>query len=113
MRKEEHALALKTKPELEQGREGIKKALKVLRKYYSQEDDKSHDAQDSGGTSIIGMLEVVESDIAKAIANLDEQEDSSQAQYEERRKRQETTLQGLQDAMLILQGKAALAQQNA
>merc|ERR1719380_589750 len=180
MRKEEHALVLKTKPELEQGREGIKKALKVLRKYYSQEDDKSHDAQDSGGTSIIGMLEVVESDIAKAIANLDEQEDSSQAQYveqtnennlakavktqdvtyktkqikalskvtsesstdldgvqteldavneyyakiqeeciakpksyEERRKRQETTLQGLQDAMLILQGKAALAQQNA
>lgn len=180
MRKEEHALVLKTKPELEQGREGIKKALKVLRKYYSQEDDKSHDAQDSGGTSIIGMLEVVESDIAKAIANLDEQEDSSQAQYveqtnennlakavktqdvtyktkqtkalskvtsesstdldgvqteldavneyyakiqeeciakpksyEERRKRQGTTLQGLQDAMQILQGKAALAQQNA
>jgi hypothetical protein len=35
IRKEENAIYTKTKPELELGLEGIKKALKVLRQYYS------------------------------------------------------------------------------
>jgi len=179
MRKEEHALFSTTKPELEQGQEGIKKALQVLRQYYSQDDDKESGSQEGAGASIIGLLEVVESDFAKGIANMQEEEESSQAQYEkqtnenkqaiavkqqevtfktkeikglskataesssdldgvqteldavneyynkiqeecvakpepyeERRKRQETTLQGLQDAMQILAGGAALDQQS-
>jgi len=180
MRKQEHALFSRTKPELQQGQEGIKKALQVLRQYYSQDDDKPSGAQDGAGGTIIGLLEVVESDFAKGIANMQEEEESSQAQYEkqtnenkvevalkqeevtfktkeikglskstaesssdldgvqteldavneyyrkiqeecvakpepyeERRKRQDTTLQGLQDALQILGGGAALDQQSA
>lgn len=186
MRKQEHALYASTKPELESGQEGIKKALQVLRQYYSQDEEKDaallQDGKREGaGGQIIGILEVVESDFAKAIANLEEQEETSKAQYikqtdqnkldkavkqedvgaktkavkvlgkvtsetstdldgvqteldavneyfakiqqecvakadpyEERRKRHEMTLQGLQNAMQILQGRAggALVQQN-
>merc|ERR1719265_1841942 len=159
MRKEEHARYKGTKPELVQGIEGIKKALKVLRKYYSQDKEKEPDPT-SAGSQIIGILEVVESDISKGIANLDEQEASSQTQYEdktkeikslskvtsesssdldgvqaeldavneyfskiqeecigrpdayeERLKRQTTTMTGLKDALQTLQGRASLAQQ--
>merc|ERR1719265_48547 len=88
MRKEEHARYKGTKPELVQGIEGIKKALKVLRKYYSQDKEKEPDPT-SAGSQIIGILEVVESDISKGIANLDEQEASSQTQYEDQTKENE------------------------
>lgn len=177
MRKEENALYTHVKPELEMGQDGIKKSLQVLRVYYSKDEEKGHEAKEGAGTTIISMLEVVESDFAKGIANLEEQEEAGQAQYleqteenhlaqaikeqdvvfktkkikslgkstsesstdldgvqteldavndyyakiqegcvakpvpyEERRKRQETTLQGLQDAMQILEGKALLQQ---
>jgi len=184
LRKGEHARYQTAKPELEQGESGIKKALQVLREYYSQDEEKSllqvERKQEGAGATIIGILEVVESDFSKAIANLQEMEESAQAQYlkqtqenevtkaikqqdvihltkevkslgkstsetstdldgvqteldavneyyakiqsecvakpepyEERRKRQEATLQGLQDAQQVLGGGAALAQQNA
>jgi len=191
MRKNEHQLYHTTKPQLQMGQEGIKKALLVLRQYYSQDEEKGgavllatsfgdHDTQGGAGSSIIGILEVVESDFAKGIANLDEVEQASQAQYtkqtqenqvtkaiktedvtfltkeakslskatsesstdldgvqseldavneyslkiqeecvakaepyEQRRKRQETTLKGLQDAKQSLGGGEAFTQQNA
>merc|ERR1719160_1961318 len=177
MRREEHALFHKTKPELEQGLDGVKKALKVLREYYSQDEDKDHDAEGGAGAGVISMLEVVESDFAKGIAALEDQEETARTDYEaqtrennkakalkeqdvtfktkeakslekstsesstdldgvqteldaireyfnkiqeecvakpdsyqERRKRQQQTLQGLQDAAQILEGRAALLQ---
>jgi hypothetical protein len=177
MRSEEHALYQKTKPELELGLDGVKKALKVLREYYSQEEDKEHDAASGAGAGVISMLEIVESDFAKGIAALEDQEETARTDYEaqtrennkakaikeqdvifktkeakslekstaesstdldgvqteldaireyfnkiqeecvakpdtyqERRKRQQQTLQGLQDAAQILEGRAALVQ---
>jgi len=177
MRQEEHSAFMKTKPEMEMGLEGIKKALQILREYYSQDEEKSHDAASGGGSGIIAMLEVVESDFEKGLASLNAEEESAQAAYKEqsnenaktkaikakfvtlktkkakaldkstsesagdldgvqtelaaineywakiqqecvakpdsyaeRRKRQEQTLQGLQDAAQILEGKAALIQ---
>jgi len=180
MRHEENAIFKKTKPELDMGLEGVKKALKVLREYYSQDEDKSQDAAGGAGgagAGVIGMLEVIESDFSKGIASLLAEEDAAQAayegqtrenkaakaikdqevvfktkeassldkstsesstdldgvqteldaireyfgkiqqecvakpdSYEERRKRQETTLQGLQDAAQVLEGKAVLLQ---
>lgn len=176
MRQEEHAVFEKTKPELEQGLEGVKKALKVLREYYSQDEDKPQ-AKGGAGGGVISMLEVIESDFSKGLASLVAQEETSQGEYdaqtqenqkakaikekdvvfktterkgldkstsessadldgvqneldaineyyakiqeecvakpdsyEERRKRQQQTLQGLQDAAQILEGKAALFQ---
>jgi len=175
LREKEHAFFEETKPKIELGLEGVKKALKVLREYYSQ-DDKGNSA---GGASsgVMSMLEVIESDFAKGLAGMVAQEESSQAEYEkqtrdnteakalkdqgvifktkemkaldkstaesstdldgvqseldaineyfakiqeecvakpdtyeERRKRQEQTLQGLREAQEILEGRAALLQ---
>jgi septal ring factor EnvC (AmiA/AmiB activator) len=61
LRFKEKALYKKNEPELAQGLEGVKMAMKVLREYYAK-DDKSHDSKDGAGSSIIGMLEVVQSD---------------------------------------------------
>jgi len=180
MRHEEHAAFAKTKPELEQGLDGVRKALRVLRDYYSQDEpsllqEKSHNAAAGAGAGIIAMLEVIESDFDKGLASLVAEEETAQAAYEaqtnenkkaraikdqdvtfktkeakgldkatsesstdldgvqtelaaiteyfakiqeecvakpdsyqERRKRQEQTLQGLQDAAEILEGKAFL-----
>jgi len=180
LRKSERAIFEQSMPKMKMGQDGIRKALKVLREYYSQDkdDQKDSDAKEGAGANIIGMLEVVESDFAKGIANLDEEEVVAQTQYEkqtqenkitttvkqqdvtfknkeikslskatsesstdldgvqtelaavneyfakiqeeclakpepyeERRKRHETTLQGLQDAKQILGGGAFFLQQ--
>jgi len=181
MRKSERGIFDHTIPNLKMGQEGIQKALLVLREYYAQDKDEEKDsgAGEGAGANIIGMLEVIESDIAKGIAGLDEEEAVAQAQYEkqsqenkitstvkqqevtfknkeikglskatsesstdldgvqteldavneyfakiqeeciakpepyeERRKRHETTLQGLQGAMQVLGGEAVFVQQS-
>merc|ERR1711920_141752 len=63
MRREENAAFTQNKADMEQGLQGVKLALKVLRDYYAQ--DKAHDAAEGGGANIIGLLEVVESDFTK------------------------------------------------
>merc|ERR1719335_1413591 len=66
VRQEEKAAYEVNKAEMEEGIEGIKLALKVLREYYAK-DDKSHDAAEGAGSGIIGMLEVAESDFSKGL----------------------------------------------
>jgi len=85
MRQGEHGLFKKTRPQLEMGLSGVKKALKVLREYYSQDEDseKSSGANQGGGVGVINMLEVVESDFSKNIAALLEEEETAQKAYEE------------------------------
>jgi chromosome segregation ATPase len=80
IRIEEKAVFEKNKPQLEQGIKGVKTALKVLRDYYAA-DDKSHDAGDGAGAGIIGMLEVVESDFSKGLAEMIAGEDAAAAEY--------------------------------
>lgn len=81
LRAEEKTAYGKNKPAMEQGLEGVKNALRVLRDYYAK-DDKSHDAADGAGSGIIGMLEVVEADFSKGIAEMTAGEDSEQSEYE-------------------------------
>jgi hypothetical protein len=76
LRFEEKAIYNKNKPVLEQGLDGVKKALAVLRDYF---------ASDGGGGAaggIIGMLEVVESDFSKGLAEMTSSEESAQAEYD-------------------------------
>lgn len=85
MRKEEHHVFEKTKPQLELGLEGVKKALKVLREYYSQDEEKAalvQYAAGGAGSGVISMLEVIESDFSKGIASLVAQEETAQGEYE-------------------------------
>jgi len=67
-------------------------ALKVLRDYYSNDGSAAslvqqpaapgtHEASGAGG-SIIGMLEVVESDMGKSLANANMNEEAAAAAYE-------------------------------
>merc|ERR1719327_2611047 len=103
-REDAHAAFLESSGDLQKGLDGLRQALKVLRDYYAkdedgaalmQTDDSKFDAfmqqpappekfkKSSGaGDSIIGMLEVAESDFAKNLAEEQQEEDAAQTEYE-------------------------------
>lgn len=81
LRAEEKGVYDKNKPELEQGLDGVKMALKVLREYYAK-DDASHAKADGGASGIIGLLEVAESDFSKNLAEMVAAEESAAGEYE-------------------------------
>jgi len=81
MRKEEHDTYVANKAEMEEGLEGIKLALKILREYYAK--DAAHDQASGAGGGIIGMLEVIESDFSKGLAEMITQEETALAEYEQ------------------------------
>merc|ERR1740138_294216 len=80
MRSKEHELYVSSKAETEKGLEGMKLAIKTLKEYYGLAD-KAHDAAEGAASGIIGMLEVIESDFSKGLAELIAMEDSSEAAY--------------------------------
>merc|ERR1719297_736291 len=55
-------------------------ALKVLREYYAS--SKAHSAAEGAGANVIGLLEVVESDFSKGLAEMTATEDSAQSAYD-------------------------------
>jgi len=77
-RSEENTVYKKARAEMEQGLNGIKAALKVLRDYYAQ---KQENAAEGAATGIIGLLEVVESDFSKGLAEIIATEESAVATY--------------------------------
>jgi lysophospholipid acyltransferase (LPLAT)-like uncharacterized protein len=85
MRAEEKAVYAKNKPEMEQGLEGIKAALQVLRDYYAS-PDKAHAAAEGAGTGIVSLLEVCESDFSKGLAEMVATEESAAATYDQESK---------------------------
>merc|ERR1719433_965740 len=85
LREEENAVYVAEKADMEQGLEGVKMALKVLRDYYAK-DDKAHEAAEGAGESIIGLLEVVESDFSKQLAEIMATEASAARTYEQETK---------------------------
>merc|ERR1719221_1985980 len=89
MRAEENAAFKKNKADMEQGLEGVKLALKVLREYYA--GDKAHASADGAGNGIIGLLEVIESDFSQALAEFTTTEETSAAAYDKETKENEIT----------------------
>jgi chromosome segregation ATPase len=87
MRHEENKDFVSNKADMQQGLEGVKLALKILREYYAS--SKSHAAADGAGSNVIGLLEVVESDFSKGLAEMTAAEDSAQASYETESKENE------------------------
>merc|ERR1719174_2604498 len=81
IRAEEKALFKNNEAEIKEGLTGIKSALKVLRDYYAK-DDKAHESADDAGSGIVGMLEVVESDFTKSLAEMTIAEQTSQTEYD-------------------------------
>merc|ERR1719375_791674 len=88
IRQEEHAIFVEQKAEMEEGLQGVKLALKILREYYAKED-KAHAAAEGAATGIIGLLEVVESDFTKTLADIIATADSSAAEYDRQTKENE------------------------
>ena len=84
LRAEEAEAYKKNRAELEQGLEGVKLALKVLSDYY--DSDASHNAAEGAGSSIIGLLEVAESDLEKELAEVIATEEMAAATYEKETK---------------------------
>jgi len=81
IRAEEQETYKKNKADIEQGLKGVEMALKVLKNYYAKED-KAHSASDGAGAGIIGLLETVESDFTKSLAEMTAAEESAQSAYE-------------------------------
>jgi hypothetical protein len=95
VRSDQHAAYLKAKADLELGLEGVGKALSILRKYYqgdgaamlqSQQPAKPlfHSKAAGAGGSIVDILEVVESDFAKNLAEEEATEADALSSYEAR-----------------------------
>merc|ERR1719194_288653 len=82
LRAEEKAAFDKNSAEMKKGVEGVKLALKVLNEYYAKED-KAHDSAEGAGGGIIGLLEVVESDFTKGLAEMTATEEAAVAEYEQ------------------------------
>jgi len=81
LRQEENSAYKTNKAEMEQGLNGIRVALKVLKDYYAA-DDKDHAASGGAGAGIVGLLEVVESDFSKGLAEIVAEEETAAANYE-------------------------------
>lgn len=98
IRGEEHEDYLRAKADLETGLSGVQKALTVLREYFAEKDEKAeevflqaHDEQPEApkqftkaggaGSSIIAILEQVESDFARNLATTEADESSAAEDY--------------------------------
>merc|ERR1719464_738492 len=81
LRAEQKANYAEGKSELDTGIAGVKAALKVLNEYYAQAG-KAHAAADGAAGGIISLLEVVEADFSKNLAQLVADEDAAIAGYE-------------------------------
>lgn len=75
IRAEEKAVYETTKPEIDAGLKGVKLALKILNDYFAKNAESS---SGGAGSGIIGMLEVVESDLTKSLAELQASEDMAE-----------------------------------
>merc|ERR1719460_2952110 len=86
MRQEEAAAWKEAKADYESGVEGVGMALQVLRDYYAEKDEAfvqtTHDKATGAASGIIGMLEVVESDFSKNLAEGSAAEAMAQEAYE-------------------------------
>jgi len=85
LRGEEHAAYQSAKADMEKGLEGVKMALKILGEYYADQEQ-AHSAALGAGQGIIGLLEVVESDFSKSLAEIESTEDATVAAYEQQTK---------------------------
>merc|ERR1719440_2176233 len=100
IRSETHATYVEEQAELSKALAGVRKALGVLRDYYGgaaamlQEDDAQpkvpqHQKSSGAGGSIINILEVCESDLAKELTAVETEESDSQSEYDQITKEQD------------------------
>jgi len=79
LRSENKAAFDKNSAEMNMGIEGVKKALSVLKDYYAK--DASHSAAEGAGNGVISLLEVVESDFTKGLADMTAEEGAAASDH--------------------------------
>merc|ERR1719331_113597 len=91
LRSAESKAFIAAKTDLEQGIQGVRAALEVLREYYANNKGAfvqqpaapgSHSSAGGAGSSIISMLEVIASDFGKSLAAEEVDEDAAAVAYE-------------------------------
>merc|ERR1711957_631641 len=98
IRTEQHENYVQSKDDLEQGLGGVQKALELLREYYGGASlaqmpasnsftqqptaPEKHGKSTGAGQSIIGILEVCESDFSKNLVKEDQSESDSQSEFD-------------------------------
>jgi len=87
LRGEQKAEYEASKAELEKGITGIKLALKILNEYYAA--DSAHESSEGAASGIIALLETVEADFSKNLAQISADEESAAAAYEAETKENE------------------------
>merc|ERR1719221_878962 len=92
----------KNRADLSEGLEGIKLALKILREYYGTGESSSGTA----ASSIIGLLEVIESDLSKGLAETEAEEETAKAEYAQQTRENEIA-KATKDADLKYKQKAS------
>merc|ERR1719217_1156946 len=85
IRNEEHELYVSEKAELEEGIQGVKLALKILKDYYGSNETSGSGAADG----IIGLIEVIESDLTKELTDVEANEKTAKAEYDAQTKENE------------------------
>jgi len=119
IREDEHAAYVQEKGDLEKGLEGVRKALGMLRDYYSEDTsesaseptsdgsptffqrqpevpDTAHKKQGGAASGIMEILEMTESDFAAGLAKTQTQESDSQTEYDEATKENEVERETLE-----------------
>merc|ERR1719352_2083614 len=102
VRQENHANYVQAKADYELGLSGVRKALGVLRDYYGSDGaamlqqpeppvPEQHSAAGGAASSIIGILEVCESDFAKNLATTESQEADEAAAYDKQTQENKVT----------------------
>jgi len=91
IRQEENAAFIQAKSDLEQGLAGVRQAISVLRDYYAEEETalvqqpampEKHVKAVGAGGGIVSILEVVEADFAKNLAQEEQEEADAQSEYD-------------------------------
>lgn len=88
MRQEEHEEFVKAHADFKQGLEGVRQAVAVLRDYYNkaallqQPDVNIHEKATEDSAGIIGLLEVVETDFGRSMAEAQAEEDQAVNTYD-------------------------------
>jgi len=91
IRQEENAAFIQAKSDLEQGLDGVRQAISVLRDYYAEEETalvqqpampEKHVSAVGAGGGIVSILEVVEADFAKNLAQEEQEEADAQSEYD-------------------------------
>jgi hypothetical protein len=93
VRAEEKAAFETNSDEMKKGLDGVKLALKVLREYYAKDakEDADYKAAEGAGSGIIGLLEVIESDFSKGLAEMISAEETAASDYDQMTKENEIT----------------------